>query len=433
MQVGGQSMLMRRSRRGIAKNLIIIGAFISISGTSIASEASTFTYDELGRLIGVTKSGSVNDGQAVLIQYDPAGNRQGYAVGGVGGSSTLPNLSISDPSAIEGVNPQIVFVVTLSAAVAVPVTVNFATSDGSAIAGQDYTPQSGTLTFSPGETSKSVAINIINDIILEPDEYLWLDLSNSSAAYILKSRGTGTIKENQSAKISISSASANEGSPLIFSITRSANIANQVSVSWSTANGTAQSGVNYQASSGVANFPSGVTTATVTVPTIRDFISTADLNMNVALSSPSSGAEIFSGSANGSIINVDGSYNPAGTYSLVVGAAVDENSGEELARGYDETVIGSAIYPYYGSFSGKAFASNYEIVGLNQPTGRGIYFSIYHNGNAPPNGGWTSINVPGVGVLRRTASTYSTYNGSVGIWYWAAATSPIQSGSVVIQ
>lgn len=425
-------MLMRRLGRGIAEYAIVIVTLLLLAEHSMGSETSGFTYDELGRLIGITKSGSVNNGQAVLIQYDPAGNRQVYAVGGVGGSSALPSLSISDPSVIEGAGAQIVFAVTLSAAVAVPVTVNFATSDGTASAGQDYASQSGTLTFNPGETSKFVTINVTNDSILEPDEYMWLDLSNSSAAYIVKGRGTGTIKESQSAKLSISAASANEGSALIFSITRSANTANQVSVGWVTSNGTAQSGVNYQASSGVVNFSSGVTTATVTVQTTRDFVPTADLYMNVSLSSPSPGAEIFSGSASGSIINVDGSYNPAGTYALVTGTAVDENSGEEIAKGYSETVVGNSIYPYYGSLSGKSFASSYEIVGLNQPTGRGLYLQIYHNGSAPPNGGWTSITVPGIGLLQRSAAAY-TNSSNVASWYWAAATSTIQSGSVVIQ
>jgi|APMI01.1.fsa_nt_gi hypothetical protein len=406
---------------------------IAITEPAVANEVSNFTYDELGRLIGVTKTGTINNGQAVLVQYDPAGNRQGYAVGGVGGNANLPGLSISDPTVMEGAGAQLVFVITLSAPVATAVTVNFATSDGTAIAGQDYVSKSGYLIFSPGETSKSVAVDVINDGILEPDENLSVDISNSSAAYIAKSKGVGTIKENQSAKISISSSVSNEGSPLIFSVTRSSNTQSSVSISWSTSNGTAQSGVNYQAASGILNFPSGATTATVAVQTTRDFVPTSDLYMSVNLSSPSPGAEIYTGSATGTINNIDYSYNPSGSYSLVAGSAVDENSGEEIARGYSETVIGNSIYPYYGSLSGKSFASGYEIVGIDQPTGGGLYLSIYHNGSAPPDGGWTSITVPGVGVLYRSSAVYSTYNGNIGRWYWATATSQIQSGNVIIQ
>ncbi|KAJ8138895.1 hypothetical protein OY671_007892, partial [Metschnikowia pulcherrima] len=162
---------------------------IAITEPAVANEVSNFTYDELGRSIGVTKTGTINNGQAVLVQYDPAGNRQGYAVGGVGGNANLPGLSISDPTVMEGAGAQLVFVITLSAPVATAVTVNFATSDGTAIAGQDYVSKSGYLIFSPGETSKSVAVDVINDGILEPDENLSVDISNSSAAYIAKSKG----------------------------------------------------------------------------------------------------------------------------------------------------------------------------------------------------------------------------------------------------
>src|SRR5262249_820537 len=74
----------------------------------------------------------------------------------------LPGLSISDASITEGDtgSSQLPFTVTLSKAATGPVTVNYATADGSATAGSDYTARAGTLTFAAGETSKTISVTV---------------------------------------------------------------------------------------------------------------------------------------------------------------------------------------------------------------------------------------------------------------------------------
>ena len=73
-------------------------------------------------------------------------------------------------------------------------TVDYAVNDGSATtADNDYTDTSGTLTFAPGETSKTITVDVTGYIPVESDETFTVDLSNPTNATILDSQGTGTI------------------------------------------------------------------------------------------------------------------------------------------------------------------------------------------------------------------------------------------------
>jgi fibronectin-binding autotransporter adhesin len=78
------------------------------------------------------------------------------------------------------------------------VTVRFGTANGTATAGKtgDYTATSGTLTFNPGETSKTIAIAVRNDTLIETDETFFINLSRASGATIDVGRGTGTIRND---------------------------------------------------------------------------------------------------------------------------------------------------------------------------------------------------------------------------------------------
>lgn len=110
-------------------------------------------------------------------------------------STPTPSLSVNSVSANEG-NSGLTpfnFTVTLSAAASNTVTVNYATANGTAIAGSDYTATSGTLTFAAGETTKTVTVNVIGDAFIENDETFTLNLSGATNATIATAAGTGTI------------------------------------------------------------------------------------------------------------------------------------------------------------------------------------------------------------------------------------------------
>src|SRR5438046_2865697 len=109
-----------------------------------------------------------------------------------------PRISISDVTKYEGNKNQttlFTFTVTLSAAYDQAVTMSFRTVDGTATTSDgDYVAKTGTLTFAPGETTKTITIEVKGDSKREGDESFYLDLfGNSSNSLFTKNRGLGTI------------------------------------------------------------------------------------------------------------------------------------------------------------------------------------------------------------------------------------------------
>ena len=102
-------------------------------------------------------------------------------------------ISVADATVTEGAGAQLDFVVSLSRAAAGTVTVDYFTRDGTAIAGQDYTATSGTLTFAAGETTGTVAVPVLDDAHDEGSETMKLKLSNASGARITDRKAIGTI------------------------------------------------------------------------------------------------------------------------------------------------------------------------------------------------------------------------------------------------
>ena len=139
-------------------------------------------------------------GQSYTIGYfgggslrDAAGNAVARFSGLAAENLTLPVLTVADARADEGADAGLEFVVTLDAAVNEAVTVDYATADGSATAGEDYTAASGTLTFAAGERRKTVSVAILDDAIDEGEETFLFRLSNAKGARIGDGEATGTI------------------------------------------------------------------------------------------------------------------------------------------------------------------------------------------------------------------------------------------------
>ena len=109
-------------------------------------------------------------------------------------SATALGVSVGDAQVREGPDAALAFRVTLDRASAAPVTVDYATQDGTAVAAAaDYTATSGTLTFVPGETAKTVTVAVFDDAHDEGAETLTLTLSNATGARIEDATATGTI------------------------------------------------------------------------------------------------------------------------------------------------------------------------------------------------------------------------------------------------
>ncbi len=177
---------------------------------ALASETVTYKYDELGRLIRTSQTGSVNNGVVTDIDYDAAGNRTDYDVAGSNGSGTdggvtgspgsgggsAPSFAIGDASAIEG--GSLTFTVSKSGSTSQTYSVNWSTANGSALSGSDYTGNSGVLSFTGSQASRTITIPTINNNIYEQTETFYVNLTAaSSGATITDSQGAGTIADDE--------------------------------------------------------------------------------------------------------------------------------------------------------------------------------------------------------------------------------------------
>jgi VCBS repeat-containing protein len=142
------------------------------------------------------------------------GNLSGTNILNKFSGASVPSLSINDINFIEGNNgtTDATFTVNLSQSSAQIVTVNYVTADGTASSLSDYVAASGTLTFTPGETSKTIVVSINGDTSFETDETLTVNLSGANNATIAQAQGIATIT-NDDAQIPTVVDNDNDGVP----------------------------------------------------------------------------------------------------------------------------------------------------------------------------------------------------------------------------
>ena len=116
------------------------------------------------------------------------------------------SLSIGDVTLAEGNagTTAFVFTVTLSTPSATAVTVDYATADQTATAGSDYASTSGTLTFAPGDLSRTVTVNVTGDTTFEPDETFVVNLAGAVGAAVPDPQAVGTITNDDAAGADVS-------------------------------------------------------------------------------------------------------------------------------------------------------------------------------------------------------------------------------------
>ncbi len=152
-----------------------------------------------------------------------------------------PGLSINDVSVTEGNSgtTTATFTVTLSAASNLTVSVNFATANGTATAPTDYLATSGTLTFNPGDLTKTINVTINGDQLFEPDETFTVNLSNPVNTTISKATGIGTILNDDAQGGIISFSQANysvseSGGSISITVNRSGDTSGPATVDYTT-------------------------------------------------------------------------------------------------------------------------------------------------------------------------------------------------------
>ncbi|MET0623188.1 MAG: Calx-beta domain-containing protein, partial [Pyrinomonadaceae bacterium] len=177
-------------------------------------------------------------------------------------------------------------------AIDTPATFRLTTSDGTATAGSDYVPLSETLTFAPGETEKAVAVQIINDDVLEPAETLNLILDEPTGNSTLggQSGATLTIGDNDLHTVQFGPAGPFDhyafeatGSVLV-NVTRSGATTQAVSVDYASSDGTAGERSDYITAAGRLTFAPGETTKTFRVFIVDDAYVEPDETFSITLS-----------------------------------------------------------------------------------------------------------------------------------------------------
>jgi hypothetical protein len=183
-----------------------------------------------------------------------------------------PAIAVGDGTVTEGNTDTraATFRVTLDVPSDQTITIAYTTADGTATVGSDYVATSGTLTFAPGETSKTITVPIIGDRLGEPNETFVVNLTSPTNATVADGTGVGTIVDDEP-RISIGDVTKVEGkkgqtTSFTFTVTLSAAYDQAVTMSFRTANGTATTADgDYVAKTGTITFAPGETTKTITV------------------------------------------------------------------------------------------------------------------------------------------------------------------------
>jgi hypothetical protein len=232
------------------------------------------------------------------------------ATGGILDDEGLPVIDLNATAAPEGDASvtSLTFTVSLSHPSAFPVTVDWSTVDGTAMAGSDYVPAGGVVSFAPLDTSETVVVDLLGDATYELDETVAVELSNATNAPIGRSRRLGTIvNDDATPVVSIADTSILEGDAGIATLSLSLSVPApsgvDASVDFATSEGTASSG-DFVAESGGVTIPAGETAATIDIQIVGDRGHEADETFTVDLAS-AVGATIGDGTGLATIRNDD--------------------------------------------------------------------------------------------------------------------------------
>ena len=268
----------------------------------------------------------------------------------------LPVLSIADATAVaEGEAAQ--FVVTLAPASGKQVTVSYSTADGTAKASEDYTAASSTtLTFTAGDTTKTVSVATTEDTRNEATEAFTMTLSGPTNATLKSDANTATATINDDdalPQLSIAGATVDEGDTAQFVVTLAPASGKQVTVSYATTDGTAKASEDYTAASSTTlTFTAGDTTKTVSVATTEDTRNEATEAFTVTLSGPTNAT--LKSDANTATATING--DDALPQLSIAGATVDEGDTAQFVVTLTPA-SGKQVTVSYATADGTAKAS----------------------------------------------------------------------------
>ncbi len=218
----------------------------------------------------------------------------------------LPALSVADARVNESAGT-LSFSVSLNAPSALPVSVNYSLTSGTATLGADFTAASGTLRFAPGVTELGVSVPIQDDTVFEGDETFFINLQDAVNASLADAQGQATIIDNDAApvvSVLLAGAEVTEGAPLVFDVSLSNASASVTTLAFSLAGGSAGAadigapsfshGVSLNLD-GSLSVPAGVAAFSISVPTLRDELIEPDETLRLSVGGVSANGLIHDG------------------------------------------------------------------------------------------------------------------------------------------
>lgn len=181
----------------------------STSDYTATSGTASFGAGETSKIINVptTQDSAFETNETLTFTLSNAADSGVISVSNATGTIVnddgVPSFSVNDVSVSEGGN--LVFTVSKTGASSITHNVNYATANGTATAGSDYTAKSGALSFTTSQSSKTVTIVSTEDTTYEANETLYLNLSSpTSGALISDSQGVGTINNDDPNELAVS-------------------------------------------------------------------------------------------------------------------------------------------------------------------------------------------------------------------------------------
>lgn len=343
----------------------------------------------------------------------------------------LPVVSVFDATVREGHAgiTTAVFAVQLSSVFTNPVTVQGITSNGTALAGSDYTAASTTLLFAAGTTSQFIRVNVLGDTDEEATEIFFVHLRNPTNATLGNTPATGTIQDDDSGAVVtpdlwISDASVTEGNAgftaAVFTVTLSTSSPFTVSVLYATASGSATAPADYTAiASTLLSFPPGTTSQAVNVSVAGDLVVEPDQTFLVNLSGAVN-ATLVDAQGIGTILDDDdlAVTCPGTITALVASAEAGTNVFFSATVTSNECGASIASAPTSGSFfvtgtsvvtatatdtCGHSATCSFDVVVLSVPTGGVLLGKTVYAGHD------AGASAPGAEALVTTGGAAITY------------------------
>ena len=280
------------------------------------------------------------DSNEVWVASFGGGMRVGYATPP---TPTPGNVSLAQATySVTETGGNLVVSVSRSAGTSGPVSVSYATANGTAIAGQDYTAASGTLSWADGETgAKTFSIPLINDSLFESNETFAINLSNPTNGLSLGTNATSTVTVTSddaqplpgSVSLAQTAYTISEGvGNLVVSVSRSGGSSGAVSVAYATANGTAIAGQDFTATSGTLSWADGETGAkTFNIPLTNDSLFENNETFSISLNNPTNGLALGANTTATVTVTSDDPQPLPGAVSLSQAAYTVSETGGSLA------------------------------------------------------------------------------------------------------